>query len=73
MPTSANLRRMSRRGETLVSGLKAHVAASIPAAVAEILLPALRLRMAPGRMVATLPNPIWHEVFQTYAAEPARE
>jgi chromosomal replication initiator protein len=56
----------------MVAGLKARLAEALPSAIAEVLLPAIRLRLAPGRMVATLPNPIWQEVFQAYAAEPAR-
>lgn len=72
LPDCGNDPPMSRRGESTVSGLKTHLASSLPACVAEVLLPAVRMRLAPGRMVVTIPNPIWQEVFQTHAAEIAR-
>lgn len=63
---------MARGTVNPVAGLKAHLASTLPRAVAEVLLPALTLRPTPGRMVATVPNPIWHEVFQNHAGEAAR-
>lgn len=39
--------------------------------IAEVLLPAVRLRPAAGRLVAILPNSIWLEVFREHALEHA--
>src|SRR4051812_4851549 len=48
------------------------LSAALPAEIAEVLLPALRLRAGPGRMVAVLPNPVWRDVFRDHAGEHAR-
>ncbi len=42
--------------------------AQLPSEIAEVLLPAVRLRAAKGRRVALLPNSIWLEVFREHAA-----
>ncbi len=42
--------------------------AQLPSEISEVLLPAVRLRAAKGRMVALLPNSIWLEVFRAHAA-----
>jgi len=63
---------MARGTVHSIAGLKAHLTAQLPAAVEQVLMPALKLRPAPGRVIATLPNPIWHEVFQAHAGETAR-
>lgn len=48
------------------------LAKALPPELAEVLLPAVRLRGASGRMVAVLPNPAWREVFRDHAAETVR-
>jgi chromosomal replication initiator protein len=46
--------------------------AALPAEVAEVLLPVVRLRQGVGRVVAVLPNEVWRDVFRDHAAEHAR-
>ena len=47
------------------------LARSLPPEIAEVLLPALRLRVSGGRLFAVLPNRIWLEAFRQVASEEA--
>lgn len=48
------------------------LAQALPAEIAEVLLPALRLRTNAGRLVVVVPNPVWRDVFHDLAAERLR-
>lgn len=48
------------------------LAKALPDEIAEVLLPTLRLRVAAGRLVAVLPNPVWRDVFTDHAGEHLR-
>src|SRR4051812_15177711 len=52
--------------------LMRELAAALPAELAEVLLPTMRLRPAAGRLVAVFPNQVWRDVFRDHAAEHAR-
>ncbi len=48
------------------------LARTLPAELAEVLLPVLRWRGAGGHLIAVLPNPTWREVFREHAADATR-
>jgi chromosomal replication initiator protein len=58
--------------DALSAALGAHLATVVPPELAEVLLQAVRFRVAHGRAIAVLPNPVWREVFRDHAAEAAR-
>jgi len=51
--------------------VRSRLASDLPAEIAEVLLPALRLRVAGGRLYAVLPNRIWMDAFRLGAMEVA--
>lgn len=51
--------------------VRAELARTLPPEIAEVLLPALRLRVSGGRLYAVLPNRIWLEAFRQVANEAA--
>jgi chromosomal replication initiator protein len=48
--------------------VRVELARTLPPEIAEVLLPALRLRVAGGRLLAVLPNRIWLEAFRQSAS-----
>jgi chromosomal replication initiator protein len=48
------------------------LAQALPAEIAEVLLPPLRLRANASRLVVVVPNPVWRDVFHELAAERLR-
>lgn len=56
----------------LSADLDRHLREVLSAELAENLLPVTEFRLAPGRVVALLPNPVWGDVFRDHAAEIVR-
>lgn len=55
----------------VAEGVRARLARDLPPELSEVLLPALRLRVAGGRLHAVLPNRIWLDAFKAGAQEVA--
>jgi chromosomal replication initiator protein len=58
--------------DTLIAPLMKALAQSLPGEVAEVLLPALRLRTSGSRLVVVVPNPVWRDTFQELAGDRLR-
>lgn len=63
---------MTKAAEALILTATQHLRSTLPEALFEVLLPALRLRIVGKRLIALLTNLAWLEVFQTHASEPLR-
>lgn len=59
--------------DSLVGQVNQILAQKLAAEISEHLLPAVRWRSTPGRLVAVLPNQVWQDLFRDHAAEPVRD
>ncbi|MBA3846663.1 MAG: AAA family ATPase [Planctomycetes bacterium] len=59
-------------GDALTDQLQQMLATVLPPELGEVLLPALRWRPVPGRMIAVLPNHVWRDLFVEHGLDAAR-
>jgi chromosomal replication initiator protein len=58
--------------DAIANGLLKQLAKLLPPELADVLLPTVRMRSSSSRVLVTLPNPIWRDVFQEFAADRLR-
>src|SRR3954471_5542119 len=59
-------------GDGLIDQVTRMLETVLPAELGEVLLPALRWRQVPGRMIAVLPNQVWRDLFVEHGLDSAR-